>query len=222
MRHWCACKGHLAPEFIGALEDVFGREDTFLDTSEASIADHVVWPLLKSLGYPRWSRNKWRNGFVPDYDLGNGVALEIKRAKSGFEHIGAKNNTKRYETVAHQLVTYLDRCKLKTMLYFTVEIWCRLERDSGSGQLHALVFDMRRAHSQFRLSGSTRQLSYFFPFFHGNAFRLGNTVTIPISHGDAHHIEPAEVVGPIWLRRLNNGFRNLEARRAVRSVANTG
>ncbi len=175
--------------------------------TEAATGDWLVEPILRSLDY-YWVSQSHHGQNILDYELGDEVAVEIKRNSAKYGHIDALNDHARFRTVAEQVVTYLDECKLKTMLYSNGFFWWRIEREEGNQRLHALRFDMRLAYNETENRGTTQHLSRFTPVFHRKAFLPGNNYSIGIHQGLGQKIEPAEKIGLVWMKDLNNGYRN--------------
>jgi hypothetical protein len=63
------------------------------------------------------------------------------------------------------------------------------------------------AHRQIVQHDYSRDLDYFVPLFHVDAFQDGNNFALPIRMGLAREIEPH---GRIWLKDLNQGFGKVE------------
>jgi hypothetical protein len=211
LRHWRACDLQVSAELVRVVRSAFealGRHNPIV-LNESSTGDHLIEPVLKVLDYPLWSAQHRVDDLRPDYMLREGVGLEIKANDNLNNNIDARNKTnRRFATIAHQVVAYLDNCNVDTMLYSNGNFWWRVERDDSTRKLHALRFDMRQAFNELSNRGTSKQLQLFVPIFHAAAFSPGNNYSIPIHPGGSQLVQPYDEVGPVWMKDLNRGYRN--------------
>ena len=210
LRHWRACDEQPSEALIRAITRGFDALRLFKpqDVKEVDTGSFLIAPVLEALGYWPYLQQCAKNGNIPDYSLSDQVALEIKKNSSLYDQLSGPNQTKRFSTIAHQIVTYLDELDFTTMLYSNGSFWWRIERDDDLNELHALRFNMRLAFSEIRNQQRTVNLGRFSPLFHVSAFRPGNNYSIEIRQGLGQRIEPFDKVGLVWTKDINNGFSN--------------
>jgi hypothetical protein len=174
--------------------------------NEATTRDLLIVPVLMVLDYYPWLAEFTDNGKIPDFKLSDRVALEIKKNKPAYGNISSANNNKKFATIAHQVVTYLDECGFETLLYSNGFFWWRIERELESQQLHALRFDMRLAYNEIANRRSAQHLARFRPLFHAKAFSPGNNYAVDIRQGLGQKVEPYDKVGLVWMKDINTGY----------------
>jgi hypothetical protein len=210
LRHWRACDEQPSEALIEAITRGFDALRLFhpQKVKEASTGSILIEPVLNALGYWPWLEQCAENGNIPDFRLSDEIALEIKSVNPRYDQLVGLNPNKRFSTIAHQIVTYLDDLNFTTILYSNGSFWWRIERDEEFNILHALRFNMRLAFNEIRNQQRTVNLGRFSPLFHVSAFRPGNNYSIKIRQGLGQRIEPFDKVGLVWTKDINNGFSN--------------
>jgi len=205
IREWRACNEETGRRLIETVREAFRGSR---ERNEATTGDDLIVPILRALEYS-WTAQIYHGKNILYYEFSDAVALEIKKSSPKYDYIDALNDNVRFHTVAEQVVTYLDECNLTTMLYSNGAFWWRIERQQDYRQLHALRFNMRLAFNEIATHRTSQHLSRFTPLFHSKAFRPGNNYSIGIHQGLGQRIEPAEKIGLVWMKDLNNGYRNV-------------
>jgi hypothetical protein len=197
--------------FVNALRDCFSvasRMAISQPLNEGTTGAILIDPILNALGYWAYQKEIQQGGYRLDYLMADQrVGLEIKRATASYDQITGPNSHKNFATAADQIITYLKVFELKAMLYSNGRFWWRVESDEMAERLFALRFNMNLAYNQLRNYGTSRDLEYFFPMFHADAFREGNNYSVPIRIGRSQNIEPH---GVVWMKDLNQGFGSFE------------
>jgi hypothetical protein len=169
-KFWRAIERIPGPDLINSIRDGFAaarRLDTSQPLNETETRNVILDRVLNSLGYWPWRNETEKDGQKPDYlrpDLHLG--LEAKRYHPSNDDIQARNTTKNFDTIADQVISYLDTFDLQAILYSNGRFWWRLERDYHSRQIFALRFNMYFAHRQIVQHDYSRDLDYFVPLFH--------------------------------------------------------
>lgn len=207
VRYWRAAQAEPDQALVDAILCGFTGIQSFLPTNEATTGDIMIVPMLMALGYYPWQAQIEEDGNRPDYRLTPSTGLEIKKFSGGYDRrantdfLTGDAMNRRFQNIAHQMVTYLDELGFSTMLYSNGAFWWRLERDEA-GELYSMRFNMRLVYNTLRNGFRAPQLAHFVPLFHSGAFASGNNYQARIHCGLRQQIGP---VGSVWIKDLNNG-----------------
>jgi hypothetical protein len=205
-RIWSAASRSVEPGLVHAIRDGFSRITAMPagHRNESTSGMVLIEPILRALEFENFSREVGNRQGRPEYRIWEqNAAVEIKDFNPAYDQIIAHGGNSRFATIADQVIHYLDEFDLAAVIYTNGRFWWRVERDGEAVGLFALRFNMNTAHNMLIRRDDIRQLGFFVPLFHADAFRPHGNFNLPVHAGQSQAIGNH---GNIWLKDISEGY----------------